>query len=208
MNELKNIWKKLVDKDGWKKDAKKIALIVFAIAAATLAVSIYKMENWGINFQKPAEFVKYVSYEDQMIKFAFSDRYVLDKNEQKKFGSDYLAGFHLMDDSRTGCDVRQSEVGINFSKTDEEISRAVEADLAKSVKGLKNFDAKRIEIDEREAYRANFDLTDPLGNSLRINQVLVGNGKDNYLLVCGSGRAQAEFFQNDFEDFFKSFRLK
>lgn len=208
-NEEKNaLLKKLFDKDGWKKDGKKIFTIVLFLFALVAIIDLFAAKSWGLRFYLPVEIVKYDVYNDSNFSFVFPKSYVLDKNEQGKFGSDYIIGFHLANDSRTGCDVRSSKVGINFSKSDDEISSAVSAELAKNVKGFDKFDGKRIDIDGFDAYKASFDLIDPIGNNLRINQVLLSVKDNNYLLVCGSGISQNQFFAKDFNDFFSSIRLR
>lgn len=204
----------LADMEGWKKDAKKIGYVLLAILLVLiLGWGIMRMVNapsWGLRFHAPIERVKYQTHNDPAGKFSFvfPVRYTFDSDEQKKFGADYMAGFHLNADSRTGCDVRASEVGINFAKSDQEISEAIAKELSVNVKGLENFSGQRIKLNKRDAFAVNFSLIDPLGNKLRINQILISSPKqENYLLVCGSGEAQAEFFAQDFADFLRSFRL-
>lgn len=202
--------KELLDVKGWKKDAKKICLTLAAIASIIIFTQVLRMPSWSLRFNSPVEVVKNISFDqsDSKFSFVFPERYVLDKNEEKKFGNDYLVGFHLEADGRTGCDARTSEVGINFSKNDEEISEAFSKELSAGVKGFDKFEGKRLKINGRDAFQSNFILTDPLGNSLKISQTLLSAGQENYLLVCGSGRAQSEFFAEDFEDFIQSFRVR
>ena len=206
--------KTLADMKGWKKDAKKIGYVVLVllilIGVYAASVKIKNAPSWGIRWHAPIERVKYQTYDDANAKFSFSypERYVFDADQQKKFGNDYLAGFHLNSDGRTGCDVRRSEVGINFAKSDQEISAAVSKELAAGVKGFDKFSGQRFKLSGQDAYKTSFLLTDPLGNSLHITQVLVSANQENYLLVCGSGEAQYEFFAQDFADFLQSFHLK
>ena len=120
-----------------------------------------------------------------------------------------MAGFYLNTDQRTGCDVRSSEVGINFSKNDQEINDAISKDLSANVRGFSDYQGKRIKIDGKDAMQVGFSLIDPLGSTLHITQVMVSNGSEkNYLIACGSGQAQYKFFQKDFNDFISSFRWK
>lgn len=210
--EIKDFFKSLLDLEGWKKDSKKIAVIIGSMVAVillvTVAVKISQMQSWSLRFNSPIETVEHQEFKNENFSFFFPERYVLDKNEQKKFGADYLAGFHLADDDRTGCDVRSSEIGINFSKSDQEIKDAFIKELSANVKGFDQFKGERLQIGKRDAFKVSFLLTDPLGNKLKINQVLLSGNNENYLLVCGSGSAMEKFFQKDFNDFFKSFRLE
>lgn len=209
------VYKTLFDVAGWKKDAKKIGLILLLVLLLWgFYAGIMKIKDgsdWGIRFHAPVEKVRYQTYGPSGAKFTFAypEKYVFDADVQKKFGTDYLAGFHLDADSRTGCDVRASEVGINFAKSDQEIAAAISQELAANVKGFDKFAGERIKVDDKDAFKSSFSLTDPLGNKLRITQVLVSPAnQENYLLVCGSGEAQAEFFTQDFSDFLHSFRFK
>lgn len=205
--------KKLTDLQGWKKDGKKIGyavLVLLVLIGLVMAgVKIKNAPSWGIRWHAPIERVKYQTFNDTNAKFSFAypERYVFDADQQKKFGNDYLAGFHLKADGRTGCDIRKSEVGINFAKSDQEIATAVSQELATGVKGFDKFSGQRLKLNGQDAYKTSFSLTDPLGNSLHITQVLVSANQENYLLVCGSGEAQYEFFAQDFADFLQSFRL-
>lgn len=212
IQEKKNVlWSKLSDLAGWKKDAKKVfyLLIVLTILMGGY-VGIKKLSSLGaVRLHAPIELVSYQKYsqDNPIFSFVFSKKFVLDKDEQKKFGTDYLAGFHLEADQRTGCDVRRSDVGINFAKSDQEINDAISKDLGAHVKGFSNYNGKRIKMDGQPAMVTEFTLTDPLNNTLRLKQVMVSKEGVDYLLVCGSGQPQYEFYTADFSDFINSFRF-
>lgn len=203
--------KNLLDFGGWKRDLKKIIIIVSILV---IAFFMYKAglkifeKPMGVRFHAPIERVKFqeAKHENPGFAFKYSEKYSYDGDQQKKYGADYLGGFHLINDDRTGCDVRRNEVGINFSKSDQEINEAVSKDLAAQVKGFAEFSGKRIKLGKSDAYVSNFLLTDPLGNTLHIQQTLVSKDGQNYILVCGSSQAQYEYFQQDFQDFLDSFR--
>lgn len=213
IQEKNSVWKKMTDISGWKKDLKKI-VYVFGILAVIIGGFVFgkKMldNSFGIHFQSPVQFVSYQKYFHTNPDFGFSypKGYVFDGDENKKYGGGYLAGFYLDSDQRTGCDIRISEVGINFSKTDQEINDAISKDLSDNVRGFSNYRGKRIKIDGKDAMQIDFSLTDPLSNTLHITQIMVSNGNENYLIACGSGQAQYKFFQKDFQDFISSFRWK
>ncbi|NTW27409.1 MAG: hypothetical protein HGA36_03725 [Candidatus Moranbacteria bacterium] len=205
--------KKLVDLEGWKKDLKKIGYILallVVIAVIIVGVRMLVANPFGIRMHAPLEVVTYQKYSNAATAFVFSfpEGYVFDGDEQKKYGADYLAGFYLEADQRTGCDVRSSGVGINFAKSDQEIADAIKEDLAIHVKGFADFSSKRIKLDGRDAMQTNFSLTDPLGNTLQITQLMTSNDGKDYLIACGSGKAQYKFFQQDFQDFINSFEWR
>ncbi len=211
--EKKFIFKSLTDMRGWKKDAKKIVIslcVLIFISIGYYLITQAATFSWSMRLHSPIEIISRLhhSQENPTFSFSFSKHYTYDSDEQKKYGDDYLAGFHLQSDQRIGCDVRQSIVGVNFSKSDQEISDAISSDLSTHVKGFSKYQAKRIKIDGKPAILSNFLLTDPLGNTLHINQIMVSNADKDYLIICGSGEAQYDFFQKDFQDFTDSFRWK
>jgi hypothetical protein len=206
-----SIWLKLKDVEGWKKDLRKTLwiLLVIALMAGILFGAKRFFPLFSVRFHVPVEVVSYEKHQQQNpnLSFYFSKNFVFDEDQQKKYGSDYLAGFHLKADQRTGCDVRSSSMGINFGKSDQEINEAISKDLGSSVKGFSNYSGKRIKIDGRDALVTEFMLTDPLSNTLHLKQVMFSNGGDNYLVVCGSGQSQYEFYKDDFAAFIESFRF-
>ncbi len=162
---------------------------------------------WGYRVQSPITVMKYHSYrnDDSGIKFRYTDEYVIDIDAQNRYGDDYIAGIHLNADQRTGCDIRYNAVGINFAKTDQEISDAIYNDLGKNVKGLSEFHSKRIAIDREDAVQVDFLLVDPLGSTLHVTQVIASHDGQAYLIACGSGEAQYKFFSHDFQLLLDSF---
>lgn len=195
------------DISGWKKDFKKISrislavLIVLGVYAGVMKIKTHL--SWGLHFNAPVEWVKYKSYsaDDLDLSFSYPDKYIFDANEKKKYSTDYLAGFYLKADQRTGCDVRATNIGINFSKSDQEIKNSIFKSLSANVKGLADFSGKRIEIDNEPAMQVSFLLVDPLGNTLRIIQTMVSHNNQSYLLICGAGQSHYWIYEKDFDDF-------
>lgn len=211
VSEKNALLKKLIDLEGWKRDLKRLRYFWLALAIVVggyFVAKIFFVGRLGVRLQSPISFVAYEKYSHQNPDFSFSypKGFSFDGDEKKKYGADYLAGFYLNADQRTGCDVRTSSVGINFAKSDAEINAAIEKDLTVNVKGFADFQGRRVKIDGQNGMDIEFSLIDPLGNTLHIHQVMTSNAGANYLLACGSGKAQYKFFQKDFADFFDSFR--
>ena len=203
---------KLTDIKGWKNDVKKIVYllgIALVLVVGYVGISNAVASSWKLRFHMPVEVIQYEkhSQDNPTFSFLFSKKFVYDDDQQKKYGADYLGGFHLQADQRTGCDVRLSTVGINFAKNDQEINDAISKDLSSHVKGFANYSAKRIKMDGQDAMVTEFTLTDPLSNTLHLKQVMVSKGGDSYLLVCGSGQSQYDFYKDDFSEFIGSFRF-
>lgn len=183
-----------------------VLLIIISMYGLHLVTQRYA--TYGVRFHVPITLEKYHTYSDQDkdVTFRYTDRYVIDMDDQHKYGASYIAGMHRADDVRTGCDIRFNAVGINFAKTDQEINDAIYRDLSQSVKGLADFTGERMVIDGENAMRVDFDLVDPLGSTLRISQVIVTHNDVNYLIACGSNASQYEFFESDFQLLFESLK--
>jgi hypothetical protein len=201
----------LIDWVGWKKDSKKIILvlvalvIVFGIVKGAMFWS--NTHLLGLRMHLAVSRVQYSPYSHigPNFNFKFPDYFVADSDEQKKYGDSYLGGFRLKGDQRTGCDVRSNPVGINFQKSDKEIHDAVIGDLSAHIKDLQEVSAVRQTIGGENAYVVGFTFTDPLNNRTRISQVITSHAGNNYVFVCGTGDYQYSFFADDFSDFLKSF---
>ncbi|HAR99758.1 MAG: hypothetical protein US57_C0009G0030 [Candidatus Moranbacteria bacterium GW2011_GWC2_37_73] len=202
----------LVDWAGWKKDIKKIFFILVIIAIILGVISGIK--SWsntnvtGIRINAGISKINYESYSHigPDFSFKFPNAFVADNDEEKKYGDSYLGGFRLKGDQRTGCDVRSNPVGINFQKSDQEIHNAVASDLSTHIKDFKEISSLRTKIGGEDAYMIEFSFTDPLGNRTRVSQAITSHQGNSYVFVCGTGEYQYEFFADDFNDFFKSFR--
>lgn len=177
---------------------------VFLVLALGLALS--KVFFWRVDvFVEKMEYQKY-SHIAPDFSFSYSDQYVFDSNEGNKYGNDYLGGFRLKSDQRTGCDIRSNPVGINFKKSEQEIRDALQKEFSVKVKDFKMIDGRFSKIDGESAFVLEFSFTDPVGATLRLNQVMVSHGGADYLLVCGTGDYQYKYLRKDFEHFFDSFR--
>jgi len=202
----------LTDFSGWKKDLKKIfSIIAILLMASFIIGGIIMWSNThvlGFRINLGFSRVKFDSYSHigPDFNFKFPTNFVVDNDEQKKYGDSYLGGFRLKGDARTGCDVRSNPVGINFQKTDKEIHDAVVGDLSKHIKDFNEIGSKRKMIGGENAYFVDFSFTDPLGNTTKVSQAITSHEKNSFVLVCGTSEAQYHFFEADFNDFFKSFR--
>ena len=185
----------------------KKALISIVIVLVMLAFFIFfQFGNWRLNWS--LQKINYQTYNHIGPDFSFHypDYYQFDGDESKKFGDQYLGGFKLKTDQRTGCDLRINPFGLNFAKSDSEIENAIKNDLSKSAKEFKLISSQRTKIGNEEAFQIDFTFLDPTNNTVRLSQVLMSHAGTGYMMVCGTGEYQYQFFQKDFEEFFKNFR--
>jgi hypothetical protein len=138
--------------------------------------------------------------------FRYPDYFHFDADTEKRFGQDYIAGFKLKTDQRTGCDLRYNSFGLNFQKSDKEIQEAIEKDLSQNAKEFTLINGKRTKFGGEDAFLAEFSFIDPTGNLVRLSQILTSHGGADYLAVCGTGDYQYKYFQKDFYDFYENFQ--
>ena len=208
----------LLDKTGWKKDVNRILIgliivfsiwFVYACYHYLLSSDTKVFELGGQRIFFDWQKINYETYRnddpEKTFSFHFPQYYVLDKDPNKQYGSNYLAGFHLETDSRTGCEVRLNPIGINFSKTDEEIKNVLSRDIARTAKDFQLESYGRIKIQGSDGFMVTFSFLNPIGQRVRLTQVLASSKNANYLLVCGTGDYQYKYFRHDFDNFFDTF---
>lgn len=189
-----------------KQNLLKASLLAAALVGGVFTVPGVASYDLELSFPVKATKLKKQEIVQERMSFSYPQRFSLDADEQGRYGADYLAGFHLEGDSRIGCDVRRSAAGINFAKSDEEISAAIENDLEKHVKGFSAYRFERDKIGRQEAAKASFELIDPLASTLKVTQWMVSREGKHYLIVCGAGKGVYGFFEKDFERFRRSLR--
>lgn len=182
--------------------------LFFVIIILLISAFYIFFQKSGWRFDWSVQKINYLKYEHIAPDFSFRypDYFQFDGDKEKKFGADYIAGFRLKTDQRTGCDLRFNSFGLNFSKSDQEIEDAIKNDLSKSVKEFNLIETKRIKFGGEDAFAVDFTFLDPIGNRTRLTQIMVSYNKANYLAICGTGEYQYKFFQKDFADFFESFQ--
>lgn len=202
--------KTLLSKEGWKKDLKKLKWIFLLIILVLIALGAKKFGNleiFGWRLDAKLTKVNYREYNHVAPDFSFRypDYFQTDEDSQHKYGDNYLAGFKLKSDQRTGCDARTASAGINFKKSDQEIQAALANELSQNAKDFRLVSSGRMKIGGEDAYLMSFSFTDPIGSTARLTQIMTSHAGENYLLICGTGDYQYQFFSRDFDNFFKSF---
>ena len=194
---------------GWKKEPKRLVapVAVLVVLAMALSAGIFIARGGAIRFHAPVAFVATHTVTAPGYAFRYPVTYVEESNGAK-YGSDYLTGFHLPGDNRTGCDVRTSDTGLNFAKSDAAIRAALVSELSKSAQGFDLKSGGRMMIGNDPAYSLEFSFIDPMGDTMRVDQVMTTDRGNHYILICGAHDAQWKYFQDDFRTFFGSFRFK
>jgi hypothetical protein len=195
-----------------KEPSKKRKLLektLFVMIGILILLAFFVVANrsgWRLDWSlQKINFLKY-NHIGPDFNFRYPDYFHFDADAEKKFGTDYIAGFKLITDQRTGCDLRYNSFGLNFQKSDEEIQKAIESDLKKNAKEFRAIKGQRMKFGGDDAYLLDFSFLDPTGNTVRLAQVLTSHAGADYLVVCGTGEYQYKYFQKDFQDFFENFQ--
>lgn len=209
---LKRALKPLGDKNGWKKDVKKVAIILAVLLGAVIVLTTFSFVSSKIPFGLKTDlFVEKVHYQKYAhmgpdFSFRYPDYFVLDENQNKKYGADYLIGVRLKTDQRTGCDIRFAQNGINFKKSDEEIKNVLNKELSKNTKNFQLLNFGRRKIAGENSFQMQFSFVDPTGATVRLSQDITSHKGQAYLIICGTGDYQYKFFQKDFDGFTNSLK--
>lgn len=195
----------------WKNDLRKIWKLLLILAFALIVLELLAFYQGSFLGWKFDFFLKKVNYKNYThlapdFSYRYADYFETDSGEGKNYGDNYLSGFKLGTDPRTGCDIRMIKSGINFQKNDAEIRSALSKELSASAKDFKLINAHRMKIDGENAFALDFSFIDPIGSRVRVNQVMTGHENNFYVLICGTGDYQYQFFEKDFKDFTNSFR--
>lgn len=198
---------------GWKRDLKKvwflfalIAQVVFVLGVASFLFGDFF--GWRMDiFLKKMEYKEY-NHVAPDFNFKYPNYFEIDNGERKNYGENYVTGFKLNTDTRTGCDVRFNKAGINFKKNDQEITDALSKEISRNAKEFNLISAKRIKISGEDAFSLEFSFIDPTNNRIRLEQIMTGHDGNYYIFICGTGDYQYRFFQKDFKFFFDSFDWK
>ena len=194
--------------EGWKRDFKKILKILVLLVVAVAVWIALKASGTRFVFKVEHFAPMYVKGRSLPISFSYSSRYQLDSDEEKRFGENYIIGFKLPGDPRTGCDLRLTDVRLNMGKGDAEISAAVNGQLASAAKDFKPLSSERIGVGGEEGLRTDFTMKDPIGATIFMRQVLVSHGERGYVIACGAQESLFEYLSSDFDDFISSIKWK
>jgi hypothetical protein len=188
----------------------KRKLVIGCLATVIILVAVYALRISGVRAVFYLERFRPVNVDlqDVPMKFSFLDRYGLDNDEKKKFGSDYVIGFKLPSDPQTGCDIRKTDSRLDMSKKDDQISAAVNKQLESASRDFVLLSQKTLLIDGEKSWKSDFTMSDPTGSTIRIEQILVSRGQEGYAIICGSQELLFERVSPDFGYFISSIRWR
>jgi len=138
------------------------------------------------------------------INFKYSKIFEIDSDQEKKYGAGYVVGLKLKTDNRTGCDIRLGGPELDFSKDAQALADTVIGSIKEKTKDFNLIEKNKMKIGGSDAFEVSFSFLDPIGARVRLDQISVKNGNNNFMIVCGTGEYQYDFFKKDFQSFYNS----
>jgi len=187
------------------------ALIIIIILAIIIALfyfffyfSQHDLGGWRFNFSLSK--VKTNDYQSFGPKLAFKypDIFEIDSDPQKKYGDNYVVGIKLKTDSRTGCDIRKGGPMLDYSKSIDELTENAISQIRDKAKDFQLIEKEKINIAGRDGFKTSFSFLDPIGARVRLDQIFTQNEGINYMIICGAGEYQFDFFRKDFNILYDS----
>lgn len=189
--------------------------IWIGVAAAAVILTIvgggyHYFSSRGYVFKFSLSKPEYLDYKNLSPGFGFSypSKFVLDKDEEGRFGNTYLIGIKLPSDNRVGCDVRAATGKLNLQGDLEEITAKLAQDISQGAKGFEVINSSLVKLSDEEGIKLEIVFTGPLGETMRTDQVFAAHGDKVYTLICGATKGTYEFFAEDFSYFLDSFSWK
>lgn len=196
------------------KIIKIIPIVLIILAVLVMGYFAYRLSqkdllDWRLNFSLSKVKTKdYVGF-GPTIAFRYPETFEIDVDSDNKFGKTYLVGMKLKTDDRTGCDLRTNGPELNFSKSIDELAREIVEPIQEKATDMKVLEKNKITIGGQDAFKISFSFLDPIGARIRLDQVFT-NGKDKtrYMIICGAGEYQYDFFKKDFNVFYDSINFE
>lgn len=186
-----------------------LIVIVFLVLGATAYVGYRLTEKdlfgWRMNFSlNKVETDDYHSF-GPTVAFKYPKIFEIDTDPEKRYGSEYVVGIKLKTEERTGCDIRRSGPQLDFSQSTEVLTEEIVKPIREKATDFKLLSSEKTKISGQDAIRISFSFLDPIGARIRLDEIFT-KGKDGtkYMIICGVGEYQFDFFEKDFRVFYDS----
>lgn len=150
---------------------------------------------------------EYLEYHQESPRFSFSypSKFVIDKDEENRFGDDYLVGLKLPSDNRAGCDVRAIEGKLNLAGDLVKITDSLAKQISQGAEGFQVLNSSFVEIGGEKGVKLEIEFKGPLEETMRTDQVFTSHGNKVYTLICGITKDTYGYFAEDFDYFYENF---
>jgi len=187
----------------------KIMGVAFVVVAILISgyfayrLSQKDLFGWRLNFNlNKVETNDYNGFAPT-IAFKYPKIFELDLDKDKKYGSAYVAGIKLATDDRTGCDIRLGGPQLDLSKSNQELADGITGPIKSKASDFQLLENSKTSIGGRQSFKVSFSFLDPIGARVRLDQIFLPE-KENYMIICGTGEYQYNFFKKDFQIFYDS----
>jgi len=188
----------------------KISALVFLGLAVVIAgyfayrLSEKDLFGWRLNFSLNK--VETNDYQGiaPTIAFKYPKIFEIDLDKDKKYGDSYVAGMKLKTDDRTGCDIRRNGPQLDLSKPEKELADTIATPIRDKASNFQLIEGKKTKIGGETALKIAFSFLDPIGARVRLDQIFIPKQGNNFMIICGTGEYQYDFFRKDFQTFYDS----
>ncbi len=184
-----------------------IWVAIVAVILAILGGSYYYLSSQGYILKFSLSKPEYLEYKNLSPSFGFSypSKFVLDKDEENRFGETYLVGLKLPSDNRVGCDVRAVKGQLNLEGEIGAVAEKLAQQVSKGAEEFQVLGSEFREIGGEKAVLLEISFKGPLGETMRTDQVFAARKDNVYTLICGATEGTYEFFAEDFSYFLDTF---
>jgi len=183
------------------------AIIIIAVILAAAGGVYYYLSSQGYIVKFSLSKPKYLDYQNLSPRFSLSypSKFVLDKDEESRFGKDYLIGLKLPSDNRVGCDVRAVKGQLNLEGELGAVAEKLAQQISEGAEEFQVLGSEFREIGGEKAVLLGISFKGPLGETMRTDQIFTSHGGNVYTLICGTTKDTFEFFAEDFSYFLDHF---
>lgn len=181
-----------------------LVLVVLAVGYFTYRLSNKDLFGWRLNFGLSKVETKDYKSIAPNIAFKYPTIFELDVDKDKKYGTNYVVGIKLATDNRTGCDIRRDGPQLDLSKLEKELTDEITNPIKEKASDFQLIENKKVKIGQEPAFEVSFSFLDPIGARVRLDQIFISKQSINYMIICGTGEYQYEFFKKDFQTFYDS----
>jgi len=178
-----------------------------AVILAALGGGYYYLSSQGYIVKFSLSKPEYLDYKNLSPSFGFSypSKFVLDKDEENRFGENYLVGLKLPSDNRVGCDVRAVKGRLNLEGEIGAVAEKLAQQVSEGAEEFQVLGSEFREIGGEKAVMLEISFRGPLGETMRTDQMFAARKDTVYTLICGATEGTYEFFAEDFSYFLDSF---
>lgn len=180
--------------------------ILVLVTAGLGAAFIPRLFGYTLVLRYDYEQVETYTHDSPALSFDYNTQVMeIDMDEENKYGDNYIVGLKVIDDPRTGCDVRLVEQQLDLDRPVEEVARELSDELGSGSADFASSNAEYTMFGDKKAIEMQISFVGPLGDAAALRQVFIPEGEKTYTLICGGNKSLMKFYQEEYDRFFNSF---